>query len=252
MKKKTSDIKPFYAIANRLLRARIKNIEDIKQFYTGVNDLASQMASNPVLITELSSPKYNDNRKLFKGITYILGYGQVIGSYKDLFTAKEVKLDVFLKKNPRIKSEIRIIQKEARIYFNTLANRVEELEKRVEDLKKEIKEIKDIKINSSAAEEISIGPLKYKNHSIFYGEKRLDLPPQLVRLCRLFMEKSQKQDTFVADDKLSEEAEASKRLSNKNMQKAISKLRRILKEENDRLYIKRVNKEGYIFKAGDI
>lgn len=152
MANKTLYIKPFYATANRLLRAKINTIEDVRKFYIGVNELASEIALNSILISELDSVKYGDNQKLIKGITHILGYGQVIGKYKDLFTAKEVKLNAFLKKNPRFRNGIGIIQKEARIYFNTLSKRVGELERRdkekdetIAELKKDVELTREIK-----------------------------------------------------------------------------------------------------------
>ncbi|MDO8451301.1 MAG: hypothetical protein Q7S76_00345 [bacterium] len=154
MEIKTPYFKPFYTTANRLLRAKVNTIEDVKAFYIGVNELASEIALNSILINELSSVQYSDNQKLTKAITYILGYGQVIGRYSDLFTAKEITLNAFLKKNPRFRNRIGIIQKEAGIYFNTLTKRVEELEKqnkeikeemvkKTEEFKRDIKEMKD-------------------------------------------------------------------------------------------------------------
>ena len=126
----------------------INTIKDAKKFYIWVNELAFQISSNEILINELSSVIYDDNQKLFKGITHILGYGQAVGRYKDLFTAKEVKLNAFLKKNPRFRNRIGIIQKEATIYFSTLAKRVEDLERRdkekdkaIEELKRELKDL---------------------------------------------------------------------------------------------------------------
>lgn len=120
METKTLRIKPFYTVANRLLRAKINTIEDVKKFYAGVNELASEIVLNSNLISELDSIKYGDDQKLIQAITHILGYGQVIGGYKDIFAAKEITLYAFLEKNPRFRNRIGIIQKEATIYFNKL------------------------------------------------------------------------------------------------------------------------------------
>lgn len=98
----------------------VKTIADINRFYIGVNELASEIVLNSIFISELDSIKHGDDQKLIKAITYILGYGQVIGEYKDLFAAKEVELKDFLKKNPRFNGGIRTVKKEATIYFNKL------------------------------------------------------------------------------------------------------------------------------------
>lgn len=259
----------FNIMVNKLLGMEIKGIKDVKKFYIGLNHLAAQIASNSDLINKYGSVEYGDNSKLRKGIIHILGYGQVIGESK-LFKQKpptkslpvrKVNLGAFLKKNPGAKSEIKIVQKEAIIYFHTLIKGVlhytkEEVDKLVDDLKgkfeKEIKEIRDKKIIFPEEKEISIGLLKYKDFHVLYEEKSLKLSCQLIKLCRLFMEKSQTKDTFVSNDTISDCISAKGYISHKNMTKTVSKLRRILKKENKHLRIERVNNEGYILKAHNI
>jgi len=263
---KNKNTKPFYRVASDLLKLKIKTIEDVKKFYIGVNDLASQISSNSVFINELSSPKYNDNLNLLKGINYILGYGQMAGR-SGLFAKKSLKkvnLDCFLEKNPQAKSEIKNIQKKATLYFKAIKKAIdsyskEEVDKILENFKKEfdeklekIKEARDIKISPQAEKEFSMGPLKYKYPSIFYNDSRLELKPQLVKLCRLFMERSHKTDSFVSDDSIREAIMKEKPISLDNEQKLVSKLRRVLVGKNKLIKIKRVNNEGYTFIAQNI
>ena len=205
----------------------IRTIADVKKFYIGVNELASEIAQNSILISELDSVKYGDDQKLIKAITYILGYGQVIGRCRDLFSAKEIKLNAFIKKNPRFKRGAEMVQEEATMYFHTLAKRVEELErqnkemkeemvKKMEELRKDIQVLRDTKM-LSATEEISIGPLKYKDYSVSCHGVPMHLPPQEARLCRLFMEKSRDNDSVLSDNSIEEEVSSKTLISYKNM-----------------------------------
>ena len=100
--------------------------------------------------------------------------------------------------------------------------------------------------------EIIIGNLKYKNSLVFYNTKRLDLSPQLTRLCRLFMDKSQTSDSIVLDDTIISFISVKSLISRDNMEKLVSKLRQILKNENRHIEIERISNQGYIFVAKNI
>jgi len=104
----------------------------------------------------------------------------------------------------------------------------------------------------SSEGEIKIGPLKYKNYSIFYNEKKLELDPQSVNACKLFIEKSQREDKFITDEKIIMEISGRNLISRKNMMKVVSKLRIKLKKENRNMFIKRVAGNGYTFIAKNI
>lgn len=150
---KKMNTNPFYTAANRLLRMKIRTIEDAIKFYVGVNNLAAQISSDSTAITGLGSRRYDDNPKLFKAIIHILAYGQVIGKTK-LFAqkvptttsaVKKVNLDAFVKKNSEAKRKIKNIQEEATTYFNAL-------EKIGEEFTKEDRE--NIKITKKMVEEL--------------------------------------------------------------------------------------------------
>ena len=95
---------------------------------------------------------------------------------------------------------------------------------------------------------IKIGPLEYKNRSIYYNQSQIRLSPQQVSLCRVFLETSLKEDMFISDEKIIRMiAKSEKLISIINLEKAVSKLRQILKKENRKIDIKRTDGSGYIF-----
>lgn len=246
---------PFYKTANNLLRIKVEKVEDVKKFYIGINKLAAQISLNASFINEFGSEKYNDNPKLLKGIIHILGYGQEVKKSKLFETSpivKEVNLDAFLEKNPQMKRKIKSIQIKAKVYFSTLKQRVDAQDEEIKKIKEELREIKEIKTSSPEVKEISIGPLKHDGARVFYDGKPLKLTPQMIRLCGVFMKKSQDKDRMATDEELMNEAEALKHISFKNTQKLISKLRQTLQQENKYLCIKRVSNSGYTFEAGNI
>src|SRR3989338_1892071 len=263
---KKFNIKPFYKTADSLLRARIKTIDDVKNFYIGVNNLASEISSNQNFINEAGSIKYSDNIKLREGVNYILAYGQVIEKSK-LFvkkSLKKVKLNAFLDKNPRERSEIIIKLKEAEVYFYNLKQEFEkykkdqaekdeitgkEMESLRNDIKKhdeEIKAIRDAKFIKQIKEDINIGPLSLKNGSVYYGKEYLKLTSQIKNLCVLFMQASKDIDWFVSDDSIREVLNAKDDLSRDGIEKVVSKLRCILRGKNKAIRIERRDNKGYM------
>ncbi|MEI7810781.1 MAG: hypothetical protein WCI41_04520 [bacterium] len=104
----------------------------------------------------------------------------------------------------------------------------------------------------SFEDELKIGLLKYKDFSIFYNEKNLELPPQLVDVCKLFIENSQSRDEIVIDETIQVAISRKKIISKNSTLKVVSKLRRILKKENRGLDIKRVANTGFKFIAKNI
>jgi hypothetical protein len=265
--KNNKKIKPFYEAANNLLKIKIRNFYDLTNFYVGANKLALQIYSNSSFVNDLSSGKYKDNPKLLRGVNRILGYGQMIDQLEVSWKQPPKELDPsdFLEKNPQAKKEIRASYKEAKIFFNKIKKATdsysrEEVDrmmenrdkKIIEQLREEIKEIMKAKTSAPAEEEIKIGPLKYKYPSVFYNDSRLDLTPQLVRLCRLFMDKSRITDTYASEEAIMEAIETTRSISHKGMQKLISKLRLILKGEDRRIKIKRFSDQGYILEVNNI
>ncbi len=357
------NIEPLHTTADNLIGMEINTVGDVKNFYTGVSNLASQMVSDSAFlggldlamrgnyltlqsdgsyITPVSnilgvspdSDRYssltttfrNNNdvlgsidtlgvysggdsslglstnlNNLASGVASVLGYGQVMGqsdliikssmpstrlnateilwrsdeviTSPFLYTPREVKLDDFLKEIPEIKNELRVVQKEAKEDFNKLNNIIEkikedseekdgkivkqsleikELKVHIDVLKKEIEEIRDLRYIFPEEKEIIIGNLKYKNSLVFYNTKRLDLSPQLTRLCRLFMDKSQTSDSIVLDDTIISFISVKSLISRDNMEKLVSKLRQILKNENRHIEIERISNQGYIFVAKNI
>jgi len=135
-----------WATADALLKMSIKTVEDIKNFYIGINNLASEISSNQDFLVESGSVKYSDNIKLREAINHVFGYGIAVRKSK-FFTkqlSKEVNLNAFLKKNPQAKFEIKIIEEKAQIYFYTLAEKVESLEKEGINKDKKIKELQRV------------------------------------------------------------------------------------------------------------
>lgn len=272
-------IKPLYKTANHLLRMEINTIEDVINFYIGVNNLASQISLNTSLIDELNSEKYRDNPSFLNRVSYILGYGQVLEDSKKFVQSllpleglkiKEIKLYPFLAKIPQMKAAINIAQKEAHRNFKNFIDSLSKedlaclskfIDVRVEDkVKEEIDKFKEEHLSGlentetyyPMQEEFSVGPLEYKGQSIYYEEINMDLPPQLVRLCAFFMEQSKKEDPFAQDEDIEEIVSAKKRISKENMKKLVSKLRGLLKIKNENIKIKRISKGGYIFMADNI
>lgn len=154
MKKTKTTIKPFYTTASKLLKMKVNNIEDVKNFYVGVNNLAAEISSNLVFMKELSLSKYNDNLKLLDGVNHILGYGQTVGrsnlfkekSSTGALTVKKVDLSLFFRLNPLAKNEIEDIQKEATEYFKFTKIEREEidaLKKQIEELQKVLQQKED-------------------------------------------------------------------------------------------------------------
>ena len=161
--KKTS-IKIFYETANTLSKMKIEDIEDVKKFYLGINDLASQITSSPVLIKKLKTSIYDDDQPLFNEVAYILGYGLAVEE-SNIFTEKEeIKLDLFIKETPQMKSLIVRTRIKAILYFKSL------LEKRVETLEKTVSELQEI-IKKVAVP--SFWVTKDNNGNYFFDGKRI-------------------------------------------------------------------------------
>lgn len=148
MKKTSNTTKPFYATAKKLLEMKVSTIDEVKDFYVGVNNLASEISLNSAFIKELISLKYNDNLKLIRGVNHILGYGAAVG-HSGLFAkqsltafspAKEVSLVLFFQLKPRAKDEIEIAQKEAKAYFDTFKKYTKEDRERDEGTRKMVEE----------------------------------------------------------------------------------------------------------------
>jgi len=105
----------------------------------------------------------------------------------------------------------------------------------------------NLKINSNNKkdeEQINLGPLSYKNKAIYYNDSILKLAPQNINLCKLFMETP---DEYISDERIRETISKKDFLSNKEIQKRVSGLRRILKKENNKIDIKRFSNSGYMF-----
>lgn len=118
----------------------------------------------------------------------------------------------------------------------------------IEDMlmrKKNTRNIKDEKKFTQVGDEICIGPLKYKDFSISYENVPLKLTPQLVKLCTLFIERNQNVDSFVSDNSIRDVVTVNDYISIKNIEKLVSKLRRVLKKENKHIKIQRINGQGY-------
>lgn len=89
-----------------------------------------------------------------------------------------------------------------------------------------------------------LGPLSYKNNSIYYNDNILDLTPQAVKLCKLFMKNP---DVYVSDNAIQETISTGGFVSHQNMQKVISKLRTALRKAKCNIEIKRLDNSGYKF-----
>ncbi|HEY4514656.1 MAG: hypothetical protein A3B10_04650 [Candidatus Doudnabacteria bacterium RIFCSPLOWO2_01_FULL_44_21] len=258
---KLAGIKPFLKTANGLIRKRIKTIEDIKGFYVGINGLAAQVVSGSAVANTIRLESNADNLKLLKGIASILAYGEAARRSPLFADASLATLEVgaFLRTNPRIKTNERVIQKEATLYFNTLANRVKKLEDeakiskedhvQIEVLKEEIRQIKEAGTSSVVEKDISVGFLGYKDRSIHYKGSRMKLAHQSVKLCRLLMENP---DAYVDDSTIGKRITNNGPLTHESIQKAVSKLRCDLREQHCKLAIEPVNKSGYKWTTANI
>ena len=169
---KKFNIKHFLKIINDLLRTKIKDIKDVKNFYIGVNNLASEISSHPTLIKKLKPFIYNNDQKLFKEVTYILGYGKVVERSKifeqttppSLLARKRVNLTGFFKKNLQIKNEITIVRNDAKLYF-----------KKITDIDKE--ELKKIF-------ETVLAPIKEKIEILYEERPNKKLAPSVFEICK--------------------------------------------------------------------
>lgn len=110
----------------------------------------------------------------------------------------------------------------------------------------EIGKLRSIVYKNNVAEgEIKIGPLSYKNHSVFYNSSRLEnLTPQEVKLLKLFMTRP---DEFISYNSIKEALTVSEYTTTANMQKLVSKLRRNFNKKNKKIEIKPINQTGYMF-----
>ena len=97
--------------------------------------------------------------------------------------------------------------------------------------------------------QIALGPLSYKNNGIYYNESILDLTPQAVKLCKLFMETP---DEYVSDERIKEALIKNDFISTESMQKIVSKLRTTLRKANRKIDIKRISNSGYKFISKEI
>lgn len=329
---KNRDIKlnigPILGTADALTGMNIETLGDARNFFVGVNNLASQISLGGNLILNESgqgltigqkalklSDSFNvenlafaDSIKLSNGITNIVGYGQAVqesGLFGTLnhnsgiwggttvsprlgdtnihnwvatttpgfklsqeitspfvFTPQHVNTQLILNEIPRIKSSIIEIKEEAKNDFKKLEKllnkKIEEqdseithLKEVINDLKEEVALVRDT-VKNSVEEEIVIGPLVYKNLSIYYNESILNLSPQEVRLCRVLMEASYKVSTFVSDDVIQESITTGSFVSTGNMQRVVSKLRKCLENQNKSIEIIRIHNNGYILELNKI
>ena len=96
---------------------------------------------------------------------------------------------------------------------------------------------------------VVLGPLEYKHNGIYHNDSILDLTPQAVKLCKLFIERP---DEYISDDTIKETITKNDFVSTENMQKIVSKLRKTLNKENRKIKIKRISNSGYKFIAKEI
>ena len=96
---------------------------------------------------------------------------------------------------------------------------------------------------------VVLGPLEYKHKGIYHNDSILDLTPQAVKLCKLFIERP---DEYISDDTIKETITKNDFVSTENMQKIVSKLRKTLNKENRKIKIKRISNSGYKFIAKEI
>jgi DNA-binding winged helix-turn-helix (wHTH) protein len=122
----------------------------------------------------------------------------------------------------------------------------------IDELNNEISEIdviKKSKLNSNnlLKNEISIGPLSYKNGLIYYNESLIErLDPQMRKLCYLFFIRK---NEFLSYKTIQDELSDSEYVTKENMQKVVSKVRTILKSKIKKNLINNVNGKGYIFNS---
>lgn len=183
--KNISYIKPFYKTANTLLKMKVDTVEDIRNFYIGINNLASEVSLNTLFINELGSVEYSDNIKLHEAINYILGYGKVIEK-SNLFTKtsiKKVNLNTFLEKNPRAENQIKTIQTEAQVYFSKTKKAIDSYSKvEVDELLKgldkkfnsRIEELKKVAVLSLWVTKDSNGDYCFDGKRIYIKSKDAD------------------------------------------------------------------------------
>lgn len=254
MKNKTPTLKYFYKISENLLKKEVRNIFDLVDFYSAMNSLASEILSNTIIINELKTRNYSDNSKFFQSISYILGYGKAVENNKLLFKkAKQIKVSTFLKNNDYSNIAIEKYRTEAVNFFNGLKKSIdncyskEEIDLKIKIAKEEaVREAVTIMRSSQMNEQISIGPLKYSDYSISFKDKELLLTSQMVKLCRLFMERSQEKDTLVSNEDIIECISVKGFISRINMRKTVSKLRCVFKKLKPIIYIEKNKNNGYI------
>lgn len=253
MRTTTPTIELFFKISDTLLKKEVKNLADLIDFYSKMNSLASDVSSNTIIINELKTRDYNDNKKFFNSISYIIGYGKAVENNKLLFkNVKRIKLSTFFRNNNQINTTIEKYENESSNFFHGLKKSVddyyskEEVDQKIRIAKEEaIKEVITIMRSSQMNDEISIGPLMYKDYSIFYRGKRLVITPQMVKLCRLFMERSQKKDTFVSNEDIIECILVKGFISHTNMTKIVSRLRSVFRKLKPRIDIENNKNNGY-------
>lgn len=267
--KNTKTTKPFYATASKLLKLKINNIEDVKNFYVGVNSLAAEISENRVFLKKLGSLRNDDKpRPITRAVNSILGYGVVEGQSPTLFPqAKRVSLDLFSQWNRVAESEVEVVQKEATVYFNALKKETdsytkEEVDKiieginknwgdKLETVKKEAVEEAISKMKPpSIDDKIVVGDLVYKNRAISYKDDPIKLQKQSVRICRLLMESH---GMFVSDEKIKRAMTDRGRLKKGSIEKAVSLLRcDLLGRGCINVRINRVSGEGYRLEVKNI
>lgn len=104
--------------------------------------------------------------------------------------------------------------------------------------------------NTPEEEEVRAGPLSYKSGVLYHNGSRIDhLAPQAITLAKLFLYTP---DTFISYKTIQEELSKGDYLSEGNMQKIISKLRRNLHKVTGKNLIKNVSGEGYFFEANKL
>jgi hypothetical protein len=97
-----------------------------------------------------------------------------------------------------------------------------------------------------------LGPLTCFGQQIFFNTEELDLKPQGIRLLRLFIEDSQKEDRLFYHHEMMAAISPDKEVSKKRVQSVISEIRQVLSKYKKNFEIKRNGDLGYCFVVKNI
>lgn len=178
-----------------------------------------------------------------------MNFSALLGEWKEVRDHKKRKYEVFFKKNQ--------IEKAVKRFHNFLLENLL-LSNNKNQIKDQVPKQSELPAPTSLSapiipeEVIVIGPLVYKNKRIYYDENKLDFKPQEVKVCKAIMKYALTEDCFIQDNDLIFAATVYDEVSRLNMQKIVSKIRRVLREENNKIDIESEYNSGYFVNFKDI